>query len=266
MNAAENGFKSGLVGSAPLIGLWQGIASAITAEICANAGFDWLLFDGEHAPNTLTTLVAQLQAVAPYNVHPVARVPVGEAWLIKQYLDIGFKTLLVPFVESAEQAQQLARAMRYPPEGIRGIAPGLARAARWNTVPNYLEQANDGVCLIVQVETRAGLDALEDIAAVPGVDGIFIGPADLAASLGYRGQSTAPQVVTEIEAAIGRIVGTGMAAGIFAPDPEFARRCAALGCRFIAVGADVALLANAAASLARSAGAGGTVPQQIARY
>jgi 4-hydroxy-2-oxoheptanedioate aldolase len=255
MTAGRNTFKQGLAGPRPLIGLWQGLTSSYTAEICAQAGFDWLLFDGEHAPNTLPSLLAQLQAVAPYGAHPVARVPIGEAWLIKQYLDIGFQTLMVPFVESPAQATALAQAMRYPPEGVRGIAPGLARAARWNTVPDYLDSANAGMCLLAQIETRAGLAALDDIASVDGVDGIFIGPADLAASLGFRGKPGAPEVVAAIDDAIQRISAHGKAAGILASGAESATRFAALGCRFIAVGSDVGVLLNGAADLARRAGA-----------
>jgi len=255
--ALANGFKSALheTQSKPLIGLWQALAHAYPAEICAGAGFDWLLFDGEHAPNTIPGLLTQLQAVAPYPVYPVARLPAGEATLLKQYLDIGFQTLLVPFVETADQAHALVRAVRFPPAGVRGIGVGLARAARWNRIDRYLDRADDEICLLVQIESRLGLKNLEAIAAVDGVDGLFVGPADLSAALGFRGRATHPEMIATIEDAIARIVASGKAPGILAPDLSYAADCAKLGCRFIAVGTDVGLLSRNAADLAKAAGA-----------
>src|SRR5690606_6368762 len=179
------------------------------AEVCAAAGFDWLLFDGEHAPNDLQTLAAQLKAVEPYAAHPIARPPASEAWMIKQYLDLGFSTLLVPLVDSAEQAEQVVRATRYPPNGIRGVGTGGARAARWNLINDYLTWADSQICVLVQVETSAGLSNVDAIAATEGVDGVFIGPSDLAASLGYRGNPAHPEVLAAVDHAIERIKAAG---------------------------------------------------------
>jgi 4-hydroxy-2-oxoheptanedioate aldolase len=245
-----NPFKTALREGRPQIGLWQALASPITAEICAGAGFDWLLFDGEHGPNDVPGLLAQLQAVAPYPAAPVARLPVADARLAKQYLDIGFQTLLVPFVESADEARMMAQAVRYPPAGVRGLAPGLTRAARWNRIPNYLDHADAETCLLLQVESLPGLEALEAIAAVEGVDGVFIGPADLSAALGHRGRPGHPDVVAAIENAIDRILAAGKAAGILAIDPLLAERYLARGCTFVAIGTDTGLLASGAQALA----------------
>jgi 4-hydroxy-2-oxoheptanedioate aldolase len=246
-----NPFKAGLREGRPQIGLWQALASPITAEICAGAGFDWLLFDGEHGPNDVPGLLAQLQAVAPYPTAPVARLPVADARLAKQYLDIGFQTLLVPFVETVEEARMMARSVRYPPDGVRGLAPGLTRAARWNRIPDYLDRADAETCLLVQIETLPGLEALDAIAAVEGVDGVFIGPTDLSAALGHRGRPGHPDMVATIESAIDRVLAAGKAAGILAVDPLLAERYLARGCTFVAVGTDTSLLAAGAQALAR---------------
>lgn len=248
-----NPFKVALAEGRMQTGLWQALANPYTAEICAGAGFDWLLFDGEHGPSDVPLLLAQLQAVAPYPVHAVARPPVGEAWLMKQYLDIGFQTLLVPFVETAAQAAALVRAMRYPPGGVRGIGAGLARAARWGRVTDYLDRADAQTCLLVQVESADGLANLDAIAAVDGVDGVFIGPADLSAAFGHRGRPGHPDMVTRIEDALRRIIAAGKAAGSLAVDPALAARYAELGCTFLAVGTDTGLLANGSTALARAA-------------
>ncbi|UWN48745.1 4-hydroxy-2-oxo-heptane-1,7-dioate aldolase [Alcanivorax sp. ALC70] len=206
--------------------------------------------DGEHAPNDLRTLLAQLQAVAPYPAQPVLRPPVGDTALIKQYLDIGAQTLLVPMVDSADQARQLVRAMRYPPDGVRGVGSALARASRWNSVPGYLDQADDQMCLLVQIESAEALKNLDQIAAVDGVDGVFIGPADLSASLGHRGNPAHPDVQAAIEDAIARIRRAGKAAGILNANRALARRYLELGCLFVAVGVDTSLLMGALKDLA----------------
>lgn len=245
-----NPFKRALSAGETQIGLWAALASPYTAEICAGAGFDWLLIDGEHAPNDLRSILAQLQAVAPYPAHPVVRPPVGDTHLIKQLLDIGAQSLLVPMVDTAEQAAELVRATRYPPQGVRGVGSGLARAARWNRVPNYLERAGDGICLLVQIETRLGLENLDAIAAVPGVDGVFIGPSDLSAALGHIGRPEHPEVQAAIEGGIARIRAAGKAAGILIGDEALLRRYLAQGCQFVAVGTDVTLLARGAEALA----------------
>ncbi|HSV53126.1 MAG TPA: 4-hydroxy-2-oxoheptanedioate aldolase [Burkholderiaceae bacterium] len=232
------------------IGLWLALADGYPAELCANCGFDWLLIDGEHAPNDLRSILGALQAVAPYPTHPVVRIPKADDALIKQVLELGATTLLVPMVESADQARALVRAMRYPPQGIRGVGSAIARSARWSHYPNYLHEANDRVCLLVQVETREALARIDEIAAVEGVDGVFIGPADLSASMGLIGQPTHPQVKAAIEGAIRAIARAGKAPGILCADEALARRYIAAGASFVAVGVDTTLLVKAATSLA----------------
>jgi 4-hydroxy-2-oxoheptanedioate aldolase len=251
MEIKKNKFKAALkTGERAQIGLWLGLTDPICAEICAGAGFDWVLIDGEHAPNDVRSTLAQLQAVAPYPSHPIVRPVTGEVNLIKQLLDIGAQTLLVPMVESAEQARLLVSAMRYPPAGIRGVGAALARAAQWNRVSNYVHEANDQMCLLVQVETRAGLENLDAIAAVDGVDGVFIGPADLSAALGHLGKPSHPDVQQAIEGAIVRIRASGRAAGILATEESQARRYLSLGCTFVAVGLDGNLLMRSTQELA----------------
>jgi 4-hydroxy-2-oxoheptanedioate aldolase len=245
-----NRFKQALQSRETQIGLWLALADPYAAELCAGAGFDWLLIDGEHAPNDLRTILAALQAVAPYPVRPVVRVPHGDKALIKQVLEIGATNLLVPMVDSAEQARALVRAVRYPPHGERGVGSGLARSSRWTRYPNYLQEANEQVCLMAQVESPEALAQIDEIAAVDGVDGLFIGPADLAATMGHLGEPTHPDVRAAIESAIGRIVRAGKAPGILCADELLARRYLKLGACFIAVGMDTTLLVRATATLA----------------
>ena len=252
MDIPRNTFKAALRQGQVQIGLWVGLADPYAAEAVAGAGYDWLLIDGEHAPNDVRSTLAQLQALAAYPVAPVVRPPVGDTHLIKQYLDLGVQTLLVPMVDTPEQARQLVQATRYPPQGIRGVGSALARASRWNAVPDYLTRANDEICLLVQVESRLGLENLDEIAAVEGVDGVFIGPADLSASLGHLGHPGHPDVAQAIEDALRRIVGAGKAAGILSADERLARHYLALGATFVAVGVDTTLLARAARTLAAS--------------
>ncbi|WP_332777641.1 4-hydroxy-2-oxoheptanedioate aldolase [Polaromonas sp.] len=257
MQTPINAFKQALQNKQAQIGLWLGLANPYTTEICAGAGFDWLLIDGEHAPNDINSILAQLQVIAGYpGSHPIARVPmghghVGEA-LIKQYLDIGAQTLLVPMVDTPEQAAALVRATRYPQNdgkgGIRGMAG--ARASRWGRYPNYAHEANAQICLLVQAETRNALDNLDAIAATEGVDGVFIGPADLSASLGHVANPGHPEVQAAIEDAIQRIVKAGKAAGILTTDEAQARRYLELGATFVAVGLDTNLLVRATSTLA----------------
>ena len=253
MQTPLNSFKQALAERRAQIGLWLGLADHYTTEICAGAGFDWLLIDGEHSPNDLRSILQQAQVIAGYPAsHAIARVPVGHGVggtaIIKQFLDLGIQTLLVPMVDTPQQAQELVQAMRYPPQGIRGV--GGARASRWGRCPNYPKEANAQVCLLVQAETRTALDNIEAMAAVDGIDGIFIGPSDLAASLGQVGNSGHPQVQQAIEDAIRRIVRTGKAAGILTPDEGLARRYLELGATFVAVGLDNNLLARATTQLA----------------
>ncbi|MGY2255272.1 4-hydroxy-2-oxoheptanedioate aldolase [Pseudomonas reactans] len=242
MDMPVNRFKQRLRNGDVQIGLWLGLADAYCAELAANAGFDWLLIDGEHAPNHLQGMLAQLQAVAPYPSQALIRPVIGDSALIKQLLDIGAQTLLVPMVESAAQARELVSAIRYPPQGIRGVGSALARASRWNSIPGYLDQADEQMCLLVQIENLEGLANLDEIAAVEGVDGVFIGPADLSASMGHRGNPGHPEVQAAIEDAIGRIVKSGKAAGILSADENLARRYIELGATFVAVGVDTTVL------------------------
>jgi len=251
MDMPINTFKQALKDKRAQIGCWVAMADPYAAEIVAGAGFDWLLLDGEHAPNDVRSLLGQLQALSAYPSHPIIRPPVGETHLIKQLLDIGAQTLLVPMVDSAEQAAALVRATRYPPHGVRGVGSAIARAARWNRVNGYLDKADDQVCLLVQVETRAGLEALDEIAAVEGVDGVFIGPSDLSAALGHRGNPGHPDVQAAIEGGTARILAAGKAAGILTADEALARRYLELGATFVAVGADISLFARSVEQLAK---------------
>ncbi|AVS74914.1 4-hydroxy-2-oxoheptanedioate aldolase [Paracidovorax cattleyae] len=250
MAAPHNAFKQALRRAEPQIGLWLGLADPYTAELCATAGFDWLLVDGEHGPNDLRSMLGALQAIAAYDTQPVVRLPQGDAALIKQVLEIGATTLLIPMVENAEQARALVQAVRYPPQGIRGVGSGLARSSRWGADRDYLRTANDRTCLLVQVETAAAVAQVEAIAAIDGIDGVFIGPADLSASMGYLGQPAHPEVRAAIDKAIGQILAAGKAPGILCVDEALARHYIALGARFVAVGVDATLLAQAASGLA----------------
>jgi len=242
-----NRLKSALAEGRPQFGLWQSLSHPYTAEICAAAGFDWLLFDGEHAPNTITTLLAQLQAVSAYPVDAVARPPVGDPVLIKQYLDIGFRSLLIPMVGSVEQAEMLVAATRFPPKGIRGVA-GMVRASGFGTTPNYLADAHKDTCLILQIENAAGLAAAGQIAAVEGVDALFIGPSDLAGSLGHLGNPAHPEVQDAIVGIIKAARDAGKPSGIYATI-ESAKRYAVAGACMISVGSDIGLLSSGVRSL-----------------
>jgi 4-hydroxy-2-oxoheptanedioate aldolase len=250
MDMPINTFKQRLQAGEAQIGLWLGLADPYCAELAANAGFDWLLIDGEHAPNDLRGLLGQLQAVAPYPAQPVIRPVIGDTALIKQLLDIGVQTLLVPMVESAAQARELVRAMHYPPNGVRGVGSALARASRWNSIPGYLDKADAQMCLLVQIENLDGLANLDAIAAVEGVDGVFIGPADLSAAMGHRGNPGHPEVQAAIEDAIVRIQKAGKAAGILSADQTLARRYLELGAKFVAVGVDTTVLMRGLQTLA----------------
>lgn len=265
MKTPTNPFKQALSERRAQIGFWLSLTHGLSAEICAGAGFDWLLIDGEHSPNGLQDLLAQAQAIAAYpQTHAIARVPTGDAVLIKQYLDVGIQTLLVPMVDTAEQAAQMVKACRYPQDdgqgGIRGMAGG--RASRWGRYPNYAKEANAQVCLLVQAETTDALSNLDAIAATPGVDGVFIGPADLSASMGHVGQPGHPEVQAAIEAAIARILRAGKAPGILTTDEAQAHRYLALGAVFVAVGLDTQILARQTTALAARFKAGAPVPTE----
>ncbi|MGV3573501.1 MAG: aldolase/citrate lyase family protein [Ramlibacter sp.] len=253
MQTPVNTFKQALAEKRAQIGLWVGLADSYAAEICATAGFDWMLLDNEHSPNDLRSTLQQAQASAAYPAsHAIARIPTGHGHvgqaLIKQYLDIGIQTLLVPMVDTPEQAREIVRSVCYPPSGVRGI--GGSRASRWGAYPSYPKEANAQACLLVQAETRQAIGNLEAIAAVEGVDGIFIGPNDLSASYGHLGNQNHPEMLEIVEDAIRRIVRTGKAAGILTADEKLARRWLDAGATFVAVGIDSALLARATRELA----------------
>ena len=230
------------------IGLWSSLCSNIAAEIIADCGFDWILLDTEHSPNEIPDLVSQLQAIEAGTATPIIRPAWNDAVLIKRCLDIGAQSLLLPYVQNAEEARRAVASMRYPPQGIRGVSVA-ARASRYGRVPGYLNKANDEICVLVQVETRTALDQLEAIAKVDGVDGVFIGPSDLAASLGHLGNPQHPEVQKAMKDAVTRLKAVGKPAGILTGNEEEARRYIDWGYLFVAVGADIGLLAANADAL-----------------
>lgn len=249
MPAPKNRLKQALAEGRVQTGIWLNLAGTVAVDLLAGAGFDWLLLDAEHGPNTIPTLLAQAQVIGQ-RCNVVVRPPVGEVWMIKQILDLGVQTVLVPMVESAAHAQEMARAMRYPPKGVRGLGASVARAAEYGRIPDYLANADEEVCLILQVESRASLAALPEILTVDGVDGVFIGPSDLAADMGFRGDTKHPQVLAAIDAAIRDITASGRSAGILTFDEDMARRYRDMGVTFLGVGSDVNLLMRAAGGLA----------------
>lgn len=255
MNLPTNQFKRALAEGRSQIGLWCSLSSAYAAEAVAGAGFDWLLLDTEHSPNDLRSVLAQLQAVAGYDVSAIVRPAANDAVLIKQYLDVGAQSLLIPYVQTPDEAAAAVAAVRYPPAGLRGVS-AMSRASRFGRVKDYAPQAASEICLLLQLETLEALAHLETIAAMDGVDGIFIGPADLAASMGHAGNPGHPEVRAMIDQTIRRIVALGKPAGILTPDTAFARQCIEAGALFTAVGMDLALLVRNADALAREFGVG----------
>jgi 4-hydroxy-2-oxoheptanedioate aldolase len=231
------------------IGLWTSLSSPIAAEIAAGAGFDWLLIDAEHSPNELTDIHRQLHAMQGSATSAVVRPAWNDPVIVKRLLDIGVQSLLVPFVQNADEARRAVAATRYPPDGIRGVAT-TTRASRYGRVTDYLARAHEEICVVVQVETRAALGSLEAIAAVPGVDGVFIGPNDLAADMGHLGDAAHPEVRAAIDDAVKRIQQGGKTAGILAPVEADARHWLERGCTFVAVGSDAGLLARQTEALA----------------
>lgn len=247
-----------------LVGLWSSAGSVINAEIVASSGADWVLIDAEHSPIGLETILAQLHAVSAYDATPLVRVPYGDTVLIKQFLDLGAQNLIVPMVDSVEQAEHVVRAVRYPTSGVRGVGSALARSARWNRVDGYLGRASDTISLTVQIESASAVEAVRGIVAVDGVDSIFVGPSDLAASMGHLGAQNHPDVVSAVERAIRAANDAGVPVGVNAFVPEDAERFIASGADFVAVGADVALLARATESLVDrfvATGAGDSAPR-----
>jgi 4-hydroxy-2-oxoheptanedioate aldolase len=234
----------------PAAGMFISSGDPSTTEICASAGLDYLLLDGEHAPLGLETVQSQLRAMAGYPVVPVVRVPALDTMLVKQYLDLGAQSLIIPMVDSAGDAEAAVRAMHYPPHGVRGVGSALARSARWNRIPDYLNRAADLVTLVVQVESAVAVENAREIAAVDGIDGIFIGPSDLAASMGLIGQQDHPDVVAAVKTVIDQVKAAGKFVGVNAFAADRARDYVASGADFVNVGADVALLARATETLA----------------
>lgn len=251
-----NLFKRALQAGLPQIGLWSTLPSPYVSELLAGSGFDWLLLDAEHTPTDVPQMVQQLQAVAAAQVRAgcaptqaVVRPPVNDTALIKRYLDIGAQTLLLPLVQNAAEAQAAVAAVRYAPEGVRGMG-GSMRASNFGRDAQYVTQAGQEICLLVQVETRDALVNLEEIANVDGIDGVFIGPADLSASLGYAGHSTHPDMQLIIDDALQRVRACGKAPGILVTDPGRVQSCIHQGALFVAVGMDMLLLRSGADALA----------------
>jgi 4-hydroxy-2-oxoheptanedioate aldolase len=237
------------------MGLWMNLVSPIAAEALSGAGFDWLLIDGEHGPNDIPTILAQVQAIGS-RTSVVVRPPVGEVRMIKQLLDLGVQTILVPMIESADHAAQMVKAMHYPPVGMRGVGATIARASDYGRITDYITTANDQTCLILQIESRAGLAALPEILKLDGVDGVFIGPADLAADMGYPGNAAAPEVQATIDSTLAAIMASGKSAGILTFDAKAAQRYAAMGVTFLGIGSDVAVLVKAMTATLQAAKAG----------
>jgi 4-hydroxy-2-oxoheptanedioate aldolase len=250
MELPTNRFKRALREGKPQIGLWVGLADSYATELLATVGFDCLVIDAEHAPNDPRSVLPQLQAMAPYPVHPIVRPVHGAAELIKQYLDIGAQTLIIPMVETPEQARQVVAATRYPTRGVRGVGSALARASRWNQVDDYLLRSDDEMCVFVHVESVNALTRLERIAAVDGVDGVFFGPADLAASMGLLGKPSDPAVRAAILQGIATVRGAGKVAGTLTSDRQLAHEYLEQGALFVAVGVDTSVLVRAAKELA----------------
>ena len=246
MDLPINRFRRELRSGRCLYGIWAGLADAYAAELLASIGYDWLVIDAEHAPNDLRSVLAQLQSVAAYSTEAVVRLPVGDPVLIKQLLDAGALTLLVPMIESAAQAKQVVAATRYPPAGFRGVGSALARSSRWNQVGAYLQRASEEICVLVQVESAPGLGEVASIAAVDGVDGVFFGPADLSASMGLLGHPGHEAVQAAIRSGIAITRAAGKAAGVLATDLQLAKTYRDAGANFVAIAVDATLLVSAA--------------------
>jgi 4-hydroxy-2-oxoheptanedioate aldolase len=250
MELPRNAFKHAIAKGELQIGLWCSLCNPIAAEIVSHSGYDWLLIDTEHSPNEVPDVLAQLQAVAAAPGSAIVRPAWNDMVLVKRYLDIGAQTLLIPFVQNAEEAKRAVEYTRYPPQGVRGIT-GSGRASRYGRVRDYLKNAASEICVLVQVETRAALDRLEEIASVDGVDGVFIGPNDLSASFGHIGNWGHADVQAALEDAVKRLKAIRKPAGILTPNEEEAKKFIAWGYTFVAVGSDVGLLAKNADALAK---------------
>ncbi|HUI62603.1 MAG TPA: aldolase/citrate lyase family protein [Steroidobacteraceae bacterium] len=251
MDIQRNEFKRALARRERQIGLWSTLCSCVGAEVIAHSGFDWILLDTEHSPNEVPDLLGQLQAMGRGTAHPVIRAAWNDPVLIKRILDIGAQTILLPYIQTAEEAQRAVRSVRYPPKGIRGVS-SVSRASQYGRIKDYLRRADEEIGLIVQIETRSALDQLEAISAVEGVDGIFIGPADLSASLGHIGDPQHPETQNALQDAARRLARLNKSAGILTTVEADARRYIDWGYTFVAVGVDTALLARSSDALARS--------------
>ncbi len=241
MDLPKNAFKAAIAEARPQLGLWSAIRDPGVSEMLAGCGFDWIVLDCEHSARDVPEVLAGLQAMAPYPVQPVVRVKSLDVAEIKKMLDAGAQSILVPYVQNAEEARLAAAAVTYPPEGLRGVA-GSVRANRFGAIPDYFNRARDEICLIVQIETREAMDNLEEIAAIPGIDGIFIGPADLAASLGHPGNPGHREVRAAISEAIGRVRAAGKPAGFLSPDEDLMALALEAGCVFAAIDVDIVAL------------------------
>ncbi len=250
MPAPTNTLKQRFAAGDTTFGCWLSFAETAPAEVMGTAGFDWLVIDGEHAANDIRSIRDQLMALQSSPSPVIVRVPVGEPWIIKQVLDVGAQTVLVPMVESGDQARQMVRACTYPPHGIRGVGATATRSSRYSAIADYTRTADAQIALILQVENRAGLAALDDILAVEGVDCVFIGPADLAADMGHPGDMTHPEVHAAILDALGRIAEAGKVPGILSVSDDSIRAYLDAGARFVAVALDVITLARAARATA----------------
>lgn len=248
-NLSRNTFKQAIKSGQRQVGLWSGLASPIAAEIIAGAGFDWIVIDGEHGPNDISTLLPQLQAMRGGTAEPVFRVPWNDMVVIKRAMDVGARTLLIPFVQNVEEALHAVAATRYPPLGIRGVSVA-PRANDYGRIQNYHKNAHLDTCVLVQIETRVALKEIESIAEVEGVDGIFIGPSDLAADFGHLGNPKQADVQAALKDAAARIRAAGKAAGILSGGLDDVEPLFAMGYNFVAVGSDVGLLARTAEQIA----------------
>jgi len=253
MDMPVNKFKKAIKSNTLQLGIWSSLADSISVEILANTGMDWILLDTEHAPNELPMVFRQLQAIDSGTAHPIVRPPWNDTVMIKRLLDAGAQSLLIPMVQNEEEARRAVAATRYPPQGVRGYA-SAARSSRYAQIDDYPNRCQDEMCVLVQIETKIALDNLESIAAVKGVDGIFIGPGDLSADLGYLGKPGHPEVVKIIDNAIARIRACGKPAGILTGDESFAKHFIEQGCMFVAVGSDIGLLSKGAKTLVQNLG------------
>lgn len=262
----HNPFKAGLLSGDTQFGVWLSIPDQTSAEIMAGAGFDWLLVDHEHGPFELRDIMSHLQAMAPYDVAPIVRPVDDNPALLKKLCDIGAQSFIVPMIDTAEQAAAVVSAVKYPPDGRRGMGTSMARAARWNTVPGYVQHANDEICVIVQAETATAIQNLEAIANTPGVDGVFFGPSDLSASMGHAGNVSHPEVVEAISSGLRDVRAAGKSAGLLCLDESQVPHYVKCGANFVGVGVDTLVLGNAARALAATYNSDGDDASSPAGY